>query len=73
MENYSPTDLMSVESIKSSFRNRHYKELNSVNTYYSIYSHVEKSPWSYNVEDPVNVLKNCNHHFIFVFRCWPTM
>lgn len=44
-----------------------------LSTYHSIYSHVEKPSWSYNIEKPVNVLKNCNHHFIFVFRCWSTM
>lgn len=40
-------------------------------TYYSIYSHVKKSPWSYDVEDPVDILKNRNHHFIFIFGRWP--
>lgn len=39
-------------------------------TYHSIYCHVEKSSWSYNIEKSVNVLKNCNHHFIFIFWCW---
>lgn len=39
-------------------------------TYHSIYCHVEKSSWSYNIEKSVNVLKNCNHHFILIFWCW---
>lgn len=41
-------------------------------TYHSVYCHVEKSSWSHNIEKSVNVFKNCNHHFILIFRCWPT-
>lgn len=40
-------------------------------TYHSIYCHIKKSSWPHNIEKPVNVLKNRNHHFILIFRGWP--
>lgn len=59
------------------FHSRHWEHSKNKNggfsTYHSVYCHVQKPSWSYNIEKPVNVLKDCNHHFILVFRCWSTM
>lgn len=43
----------------------------SLNTYNTIDGHVKNSSWTNDVEKPVNILKNCNHHFIFVLGCRP--
>lgn len=36
-------------------------------TYHSINGHIKNSPGPHNVEQPVNILKNGNHHLIFIF------
>lgn len=43
----------------------------SINTYNTINGHVKNSSWTNDVEEPVDVLKNGNHHFIFIFGCRP--
>lgn len=58
---------------KNTSKTKKVSKLNYLSTYHSIYCHVEKSSWPYNIEKSVNVLKNCNHHFILIFWCWSKM
>lgn len=59
--------LVSAFDVKVSSRSKTLLRLQD-GTYHSIDGHVENSPGPHNVKQTVDVLKNGDHHLIFIFR-----